>query len=50
MAYLVSLEADSPLVEALLKIVNGLLELLYVPDLEESDLTGIDLGGQALRL
>ena len=44
MAYLVSLEADSPLVEALLKIVNGLLELLYVPDLEESDLTGIDLG------
>lgn len=44
MAYLISLEANSPLVNGLLRIVNGLLELLYIPDLEESDLGDINLG------
>ena len=44
MAYLISLEANSPLVNGLLRIVNGLLELLYIPDLEESNLGDIDLG------
>ena len=44
MAYLISLEANSPLVNGLLLIVNSLLKLLYIPDLEESDLVGINLG------
>ena len=44
MAYLISLEANSPLVDGLLLIVNGLLKLLYIPNLEESDLVDINLG------
>lgn len=44
MAYLISLEANSPLVNGLLLIVNSLLKLLYIPDLEESDLVDINLG------
>lgn len=49
MAYLVSLEADSPLVKALLKIVNELLRILYIGDLE--NLGVIDIGfGPALTI
>ena len=49
MAYLVSLEADSPLVKALLQIVNKLLRILYIGDLE--NLGVIDIGfGPALTI
>ena len=46
MAYLVSLEADSPLVKALLIIVNKLLDYLYLDkdELQDINLVDLDLG------
>ena len=43
MAYLVSLEADSPLVKALLIIVNKLLDYLYLDEDELQDINLVDL-------
>lgn len=61
MAYLVSLEADSPLVKALLIIVNKLLDYLYLDEDELQDINLVDLnlgflkvevlsGGNALKV
>ena len=61
MAYLVSLEADSPLVKALLIIVNKLLDYLYLGEDELQDINLVDLnlgflkvevlsGGNALKV
>lgn len=61
MAYLVSLEADSPLVKALLIIVNTLLDYLYLDEDELQDINLVDLnlgflkvevlsGGNALKV
>ena len=44
MAYLVSLEANSPLVNALLNVINGLLDLLFVGDLQDLGVIDIDFG------
>lgn len=59
MAYLISLEANSPLVNLVLRIVNALLKALYLDKVEDIDLADIDLGilkvellsdGNALRV
>ena len=59
MAYLISLEANSPLVNLVLRIVNALLKALYLDKLEDIDLADINLGilevellsdGNALRV
>lgn len=59
MAYLISLEANSPLVNLVLRIVNELLEALYLGKVQNIDLTDIYLGileveilsgGNALRV
>lgn len=59
MAYLISLEANSPLVNLVLRIVNALLKALYLDKVENIDLTDIYLGileveilsdGNALRV
>ncbi|WP_294572844.1 LPXTG cell wall anchor domain-containing protein [uncultured Subdoligranulum sp.] len=59
MAYLISLEANSPLVNLVLRIVNALLKALYLDKVENIDLTDINLGfleveilsdGNALRV
>ena len=44
MAYLVNAESDSVLIEALLRIVQGLLDVLYTGDLQNIDLADINLG------
>ena len=54
-AYLAEINVDSPaLLQPVLEVVNELLEILYVPDLEETDLITIqlpgELGGQILSL
>ena len=54
-AYLAEINVDSPaLLQPVLEVVNELLEILYVPDLEETDLITIqlpeELGGQKLSL
>ena len=59
MAYLISLEANSPLVNLVLRIVNALLKALYLNKVENIDLADFDLGileveilsgGNALRV
>lgn len=59
MAYLISLEANSPLVNLVLRIVNALLKALYLDKVEDIDLADINLGilkvellsdGNALRV
>lgn len=59
MAYLISLEANSPLVNLVLRIVNALLKALYSGKVQNIDLTDIYLGileveilsgGDALRV
>lgn len=49
-AYLVSAEVDSKLVDALLQVVNTLLQALRVGDLEGLDVIRISLGGETLEL
>ena len=54
-AYLAEINVDSPaLLQPVLKVVNELLKILYVPELEETDLITIqlpgELGGQILSL
>lgn len=48
--YLVELQADSPLVEALLYIVNELVKMLYLDDVQNIDLLGLDLGIASLAV
>ncbi len=43
-AYLASVEADSKLVNALLRIVQGLLDVLHTQELQDINLADIDLG------
>lgn len=50
MNYLVELEADSPLVQTVLGIVNALIRILQVDDLEKLDLLNTDLGILDLKL
>lgn len=50
MAYLVSLEADSPLVKALLIIVNTLLDYLYLDEDELQDINLVDLNLGVLKV
>lgn len=45
MAYLISANVDSPLVDTILQVVNELIKALYIDDLQESDLVDIDLPG-----
>lgn len=45
MAYLVDTEADSVIVNALLKVVNGLLKFLYADKLQDLELVDVGLGG-----
>ena len=46
-AYLAEINVDSPaLLQPVLEVVNKLLEILYVPDLEETDLITIQLPGE----
>lgn len=45
MAYLISANVDSPLVDTILQVVNELIKALYIDDLQESDLVKIDLPG-----
>ncbi len=45
MAYLVSVNADSPLVDTILQVVNELIKALYLDNLQESDLVNINLPG-----
>ena len=45
MHYLVELEADSPLVDLILNVVNELVKLLYVVDLENIGLLNLDIPG-----
>ena len=54
-AYLAEINVDSPaLLQPVLEVVNELLKILYVPELEETDLIKIqlpgELGGQILSL
>ena len=50
MNYLVEVEADSPLVQLVLRILNALLSILRVNDLEDLNLLGLDLGILNLKL
>ncbi|MEE3427368.1 MAG: Cna B-type domain-containing protein [Ruminococcus sp.] len=50
MNYLVELEADSPLVQIVLDIVNGLIRTLQVDDLENLDLLNLSIGDLNLKL
>lgn len=45
MAYLVDTEANSVIVDALLKVVNGLLKFLYADKLQDLELVDVGLGG-----
>lgn len=45
MAYLVDTEANSVIVNALLKVVNGLLKFLYADKLQDLELVDVGLGG-----
>lgn len=46
-AYLAEINVDSPaLLQPVLEVVNELLKILYVPDLEETDLITIQLPGE----
>ncbi len=45
MAYLISANVDSPLVDTILQVVNELIKALYIDNLQESDLVDIDLPG-----
>lgn len=45
MAYLISANVDSPLVDTILQVVNELIKALYIDDLQESDLVDINLPG-----
>lgn len=45
MAYLISANVDSPLVDTILQVVNELIKALYIDDLQESDLVDISLPG-----
>lgn len=50
-AYLVSAEVDSVLVDAVLQVVEQLLELLYLPELQEGQVISVDLDlGELLTL
>lgn len=49
-AYLVNAEVDSKLVDALLQVVNTLLQALRLGDLENLDVIKISLGGETLEL
>ena len=43
-AYLINTDADSPLVQVLLDLLNKILKALWVKDLEEGNIIKIDLG------
>ena len=45
MAYLISINVDSPLVDTILQVVNELIKALYIDNLQESDLVNINLPG-----
>lgn len=45
MAYLISANVDSPLVDTILQVVNELIKALYIDGLQESDLVDINLPG-----
>ena len=49
-AYLVSAEADSPLVDALLMVVLGLVKALWLDELQETGLVEINLADWVLHL
>ena len=47
MHYVVELEADSPLVNVILKVVNFLVKALYLPNLENAGLLDLEIPGLA---